>query len=93
MIQSSNRGLKRLCLILSVMLYAGLTGCQTPKTTTEYQTIKLLPDAALVQPCDTSEGDPATNAALAEELTRTREQRDECAAQVKALGDWRAGVE
>lgn len=48
-----------------------------------------VPDAALVAPCDTTNTDPATNVALALELAHARKQRDDCAAQVQGLSQWR----
>lgn len=38
-----------------------------------------VPDAALVVPCDRSEQPIATNGQMAEELNRTRRQRNDCA--------------
>lgn len=49
-----------------------------------------LPDAALVQPCDTAETDPANNGQLANELSRTRRQRDDCATRMGGVATWRA---
>lgn len=48
-----------------------------------------VPDAALVEPCDTFERDPVDNAALADELAATRKQRDDCAAKVDGTRQWR----
>jgi hypothetical protein len=48
-----------------------------------------LPDAALVVPCDTSERPATVNGDLVDELTRTRRQRNDCAAQVEATAQWR----
>jgi len=48
-----------------------------------------LPDAALVQPCDTTERPAATNGDLVDELGRTRRQRNDCAAQVEGMAQWR----
>lgn len=48
-----------------------------------------VPDAALVAPCDQTNADPATNVALALELAHARKQRDDCAAQVQGIGQWR----
>jgi len=48
-----------------------------------------VPDAALVAPCDTTETDPAVNVALALELAHTRKQRNDCAAQVAGIAQWR----
>ena len=68
-----------------------LTACAKP-----YTAIDLLPppadvpDAALVVACDTAEGDPLTNLAVANELINTRKQRDDCAARVAAIARWRA---
>ncbi len=49
-----------------------------------------VPDAALVEPCDTTESDPVDNGALADELIATRKQRDDCAAKVEGNRQWRA---
>jgi hypothetical protein len=49
-----------------------------------------LPDAALVAPCDTSDRDVPTNGDLADELNRTRRQRNDCATNVDGLRQWRA---
>lgn len=49
-----------------------------------------VPDAALVAPCDKTDGDPTTNLALALELNHVRRQRDDCAAQVDGMRQWRA---
>jgi hypothetical protein len=49
-----------------------------------------LPDAALVAPCDRSNGDVPTNGDLADELNRARRQRNDCAAQVDGVRQWRA---
>ena len=48
-----------------------------------------VPDAALVAPCDTAETDPATNTALALELSVTRRQRGDCAARMDGVRQWR----
>lgn len=48
-----------------------------------------LPDAALVAACDTSDRPTATNGDLADELSRTRQQRNGCAAQVDGVRTWR----
>lgn len=48
-----------------------------------------VPDAALVAPCDTADGDPATNGALIAELAHVRRQRNDCAAQIDATRQWR----
>ncbi len=48
-----------------------------------------VPDAALVTPCDIFDGDPVTNIALVTELTHVRRQRNDCAAAVAALAQWR----
>ncbi len=48
-----------------------------------------VPDAALVVLCDIANGDPATNGELTNEVTRARRQRNDCAAQVAALRQWR----
>lgn len=48
-----------------------------------------LPEASLVAACDTSERDPATNDALADELAATRKQRDDCASKVDGVRQWR----
>lgn len=74
------------------MLCAGLQACQTTKPAIEYRYLTDLPDAALVIPCDTSERDVVTNGDMADELSRTREQRDTCAGQVRGLATWRAGA-
>jgi hypothetical protein len=49
-----------------------------------------VPDASLVAPCDTSEDDPATNGDLANELNRTRRQRDDCAGRMDGVRQWRS---
>jgi hypothetical protein len=49
-----------------------------------------VPDGALMAPCERSETDPATNAALATELSRTRRQRDDCADRMDGVARWRA---
>lgn len=68
-----------------------LAGCAKPYAPIETSRPPLdLPDAALVAPCDTSEGDPATNGQLVEELNTTRRQRDDCAAQVDGIRQWRS---
>lgn len=69
-----------------------LASCGTPLKDVESTFLSDLPDAALVQPCDTSETDPATNQAMSDELTRTREQRDGCATQVDGVRQWREGA-
>lgn len=72
------------------MLCAALTACGTPqKPVIEYRLEKVLPDASLVQDCDTSERDVPTNGDLANELSITRQQRDACSRQVKGLKMWR----
>lgn len=48
-----------------------------------------VPDAALVVPCDTAETDPAKNIDLANELSHTRRQRDDCASRMLGVGTWR----
>ncbi len=48
-----------------------------------------VPDAALVEPCDTAERDPETNAVLADELAVTRKQRDDCAVRMDGVRQWR----
>ena len=48
-----------------------------------------LPDASLVQPCDVTNVDTPTNGALAIELVHARRQRDDCAAKVDAIRQWR----
>ena len=58
----------------------------------EYRIASDLPDAALVQPCDTTNGPVTTNGVMAEELSRAREQRDTCARQVDGVREWRAGA-
>lgn len=84
--------MRRICTLLVVL--SSLTACGAP-----YAPIKLgappppdLPDAALVVPCDTAEGDPATVGQLADELTHTRKQRDDCAARMGGVASWRAGA-
>lgn len=49
-----------------------------------------VPEASLVAPCDTTEGDPATNGDLANELNRTRRQRDDCAGRMDGVRQWRS---
>jgi hypothetical protein len=49
-----------------------------------------VPDAALVAPCDTSNNPTATNGDLADELARNRGQRDDCAARMSGVAQWRA---
>jgi len=49
-----------------------------------------LPDPQLVEPCDQRNTDPATNAALADELAVARDQRDRCAAKVDGMRQWRS---
>lgn len=69
-----------LCLTACAQHYAPVEPIPTPPD---------LPDAALVQPCDTAETDPATVGALGAELTHTRRQRDDCSAKVDGLAKWR----
>lgn len=67
-----------------------LTACGKPYEPVKSTPAPLdVPDAALVAPCDTSEEDPAVNVALALELARTRRQRDDCAAKVDGVAQWR----
>jgi hypothetical protein len=48
-----------------------------------------VPNADLVAPCDTSNNPVATNGALADELARNRGQRDDCAARMDGVRQWR----
>lgn len=49
-----------------------------------------VPDASLVAPCDTSEQDIPTNGDMANELNRTRRQRDDCAGRMDGVRQWRS---
>jgi len=42
-----------------------------------------------VVPCDRSEQPIATNGEMADELTRTRRQRDDCADRIDGVRQWR----
>lgn len=72
------------------LMFLSLAGCGKDYAPVKSTPSPLdVPDAALVAPCDTTNGDPATNVALALELARTRRQRDDCSSQVDGLGKWR----
>jgi hypothetical protein len=49
-----------------------------------------VPDAALVAACDTSDNPTATNGAMADELSRNRGQRNECAVRMDGVRQWRS---
>lgn len=67
---------------------AGCAGLST-RPAIEYRYVEDLPDAALVQPCDTTERPATVNGDLVDELSRTRRQRNDCAAQVEGSAQWR----
>ncbi len=69
------------------LIALSLTACATPLTKSNVASD--LPDASLVVDCDTTEQGIATNLDMSDELSRTREQRDECAAHMKAVAQWR----
>ena len=48
-----------------------------------------VPNADLVAACDTSNNDTPTNGAMADELARTRGQRNDCAARMDGVRQWR----
>ncbi|WP_420884547.1 Rz1-like lysis system protein LysC [Taklimakanibacter albus] len=72
-------GLTLLCLTLCA-------ACSARKEGTGSETVFLYP--AEQAPCDTSERDPPLNEDLANELTRTRLQRNTCAAKVEANNEF-----
>ena len=67
---------------------AGCAGLST-RPAIEYRYVEDLPDESLVTPCDTTEKAVEVNADLVDELNRTRRQRNDCAAQVDGVRQWR----
>lgn len=45
---------------------------------------------ALVTPCDRTNGDPATNGQLVQEVINVRKQRDDCADRMDGVAKWRS---
>lgn len=48
-----------------------------------------VPDASLVVACDTSDNPTPTNGTMADELSRNRGQRNECAVRMDGVRQWR----
>ena len=73
------------------MLSLCLTACATPltpPTVVEYKTVREVPPADMVSPCDTYNAPVFDVGDTVDALTDTREQRDICAAKIDALREW-----
>lgn len=74
-----------------MVLASSLTACAGHYATPSLDAAPAdVPDAALVQPCDRANADPATNEQLATEAAHNRRQRDDCADRMDGVAAWRA---